>query len=282
MQRLFDSAYALALYENCLRFKNVGSTGWWTIETYKALVGATAKIYEQFKYLKRDAINKPVDEINRVSDIRLEPEFKRSGRNVSEIRFLITEAPRQETLPPPTSDVDTPAIRESMLFKKLRSHGIGERLAIAWIRQDEARAKVAVDYVEARAKKGQVRGSTAGYIRTVFESGAEINQPSEFEAGQKALVAEEAEAKKRDEAEKRRRGRAESSALDQAKAAVLALTPEARRALAAEYRQGEGAAVSATWDEAKSDFRSPMERIPFNLWLQKKFMPTAGEKEKAA
>jgi hypothetical protein len=50
--------------------------------------------------------------------------------------------------------------------------------------------------------------------------------------------------------------------------------------LAAEYRQGEGAAASATWDEAKNDFRSPMERIPFNLWLQKKFMPTAGEKEK--
>jgi len=27
VQRLFESAYALALYENCLRYKDVGSTG---------------------------------------------------------------------------------------------------------------------------------------------------------------------------------------------------------------------------------------------------------------
>ena len=178
VQRLFDSAYALALYENCLRFRKVGSTGWWPVSVYRKLVGAGSKIYDEFKYLKRDAILKPVDEINRVSYIRLSPEFRRTGRKVSDIRFLVSEVPRQEAQPTCGSD----DIRESDLFKKLRAHGIGDRLAVAWIKQDEARARTAVEHTEAKARKGQVKGSTAGYLRTVFESGADLGQ-SAFEAG---------------------------------------------------------------------------------------------------
>jgi len=281
VQRLFDSAYALALYENCLRFKNVGSTGWWPVDTYRRLVGATSKIYDEFKYLKRDAINKPVGEVNRVSDIRLDPEFRKSGRKVSEIRFIISEGPlsEQNALPAPADKDARPDIRESDLFKKLRSHGIGERLAIAWIRQDEARARATVEYVEAKAREKQVRRSMAGYIRTLFESEAEVGKTA-FDARQEARMVAETEAKKREEAEKWRQSRAAADAVARARGVVQALSPEARLALAAEYRQGDGAGTSASWDEEKGDFRSPMERIPFNLWLQKKFLLALGDDEK--
>lgn len=118
-------------------------------------------VYEEFKYLKRDVIIKPVAEINRISDIQLVPEFQKQGRKVTAVRFLITENPQQTLLKPVIED-DHEAIRETEVFKRLLEHGIGERLAILWTLQDEERAQKVVEYVEARARKKQVKGSTAG------------------------------------------------------------------------------------------------------------------------
>ena len=220
------------------------------------------------KYLRREAIEKPVDEINRVSDIRLNPEFRRQGRRIAEIRFLVSEAPQQAALRPETKDAHA-GIRESELFKKLRSHGIGDRLAIAWVLQDEDRARATVEYVEARARKNQVKGSTAGYIRTLFEGGAEVGK-SAFEAGLEEQPRAVANLEKRAEAERWSKKKAEMEAMDRAKKAVLALSPEARLALAAEYREGYGVGRSSSWEDEKEDFSDALERIQFRAWLQKR------------
>ena len=270
IQRLFESGYALALYENCIRYKSVGSTGWWSVEKFRALMGGTKNSYDEFKYLRREAIEKPVDEINRVSDIRLQPEFRRQGRRIAELRFLVSDAPQQLALKPAANDAHS-GIRDSDLFKKLRSHGIGDRLAIAWILQDEGRARATVEYVEARAKKNQVKGSTAGYIRTLFEGGAEVGK-SVFDSELEEQVRVAAETKKREEAEKRRKAKEDNEAMKHAKDAVLALSPEDRLALAIEYREGDGADRSASWDSKKENFRDALERIQFSVWLQKRLM----------
>ncbi|MGZ4998555.1 MAG: hypothetical protein ACXV8J_12110 [Methylobacter sp.] len=57
-----------------------------------------ASRYDEFKYLKRDVIMKPVEEINRISDIQLVPEFQKQGRKVTAVRFLIAENPQQSLL----------------------------------------------------------------------------------------------------------------------------------------------------------------------------------------
>jgi hypothetical protein len=49
------------------------------------------------------------------------------------------------------------------------------------------------------------------------------------------------------------------------------MPPEERLALAEEYRRGDGAGRSSSWDGGKGDFRDPLERIQFNVWLQTKF-----------
>lgn len=46
-------------------------------------------------------------------------------------------------------------IPESALFQRLRNHGISAKLAAAWIKQDEARARAAVKYVEARRAEAE-------------------------------------------------------------------------------------------------------------------------------
>lgn len=67
LQRQFSGGYALALYENCLRFKRTGSTGWISVETWRRLLGADASMYDEFKHFSSEVIKKAVKEINQVS-----------------------------------------------------------------------------------------------------------------------------------------------------------------------------------------------------------------------
>lgn len=89
----FNSAYACSLYENCLRFKQTGSTGYIDIDTWKMLLGveADSQTYAQYKYLNSQVIQPAVKEVNRLTDIEVMPEVHKLGRNVDAIRFLIKE-----------------------------------------------------------------------------------------------------------------------------------------------------------------------------------------------
>jgi len=90
VQRRFKSGHALALYENCYRFKKVGSTGWWPIQTFRKLLGVgESDYYKAFKHLNAKIIKPVVKEINKHSDIEITPEFKKQGRSISQIRFII-------------------------------------------------------------------------------------------------------------------------------------------------------------------------------------------------
>jgi hypothetical protein len=229
--------------------------------------------YKALCDFKKRVLDVALSQINEHSDLTASYTQRKTGRVVTHLIFTFAlkeeAAPEPEKAPAKETHAE---IRASNLFKRLRSHGIGDRLAIAWITRDEARVSATVEYVEARAKRGMIKGSPAGYLRTLFEDGAEVGK-STFEAELEAQAREtEAQAReaadvaKRAEAEKRAKAKADREAKDRAKAAVLALAPEARRALADEYR--EGAAVRSAWDEKKGGFRDSMENIAFNLWLQ--------------
>lgn len=170
IQRQFQSGYALTLYENCLRYKDVGSTGWWDLEKFRRVMGASATFYDEFKYLQRDVIKGPVRQVNETSDIRIEPDFERQARKVTKIRFLITD-PLQKSLVS-KKDIDADAeIRNSDIFKQLSEHGIGEALAIDWIRSEPARIIAIIADVEAKHRQGKVK-STGGYITQMVKIGA--------------------------------------------------------------------------------------------------------------
>ena len=170
IQRQFQSGYALTLYENCLRYKDVGSTGWWDLEKFRRVMGASATFYDEFKYLQRDVIKGPVRQVNETSDIRIEPDFERQARKVTKIRFLITD-PLQKSLVS-KKDIDADAeIRNSDIFKQLSEHGIGEALAIDWIRSEPARIVAIIADVEAKHRQGKVK-STGGYITQMVKIGA--------------------------------------------------------------------------------------------------------------
>lgn len=266
VQRQFDSGYALTLYENCLRYRKVGSTGWWNIEKFRRIMGASASMYDEFKYLKRDVITKPMEQVNRVADIHLEADYERQARKITKVRFRITETPQQSLLKSQALDRYA-EVRENPTFSKLREHGIGERLAIAWVMQDEERARSVIEYVEEKDRKNQVNGSTGGYIRKLIEDKADVGPPvyqAKKAAAQEAKIVvermtQEAEARKKLEEDFRR---------DRTTRTIKALTVEQRRSYVDRYLREVGAAQGTSYDRETAKFKHPVERVKFTGWIR--------------
>ena len=167
IQRKFRSKHALALYENCYRFKTVRSTGWWTLKTFRRLMGVDdSDYYRQFKHLNAKVIKPTVKEINTVSDIEITPEFKRSGRSITEIRFVIGDNPQL-----PLLDInDDKAVKGTTVYQRLIATGISHKLAESWITQhgeDYCAAKL--DIVDAQNASGAKIVSVAGFLSAAIK-----------------------------------------------------------------------------------------------------------------
>ncbi len=185
IQRKFRSKHALALYENCYRFKTVKSTGWWTLKTFRRLMGVDdSDYYAQFKHLNAKVIKPTVKEINAVSDIEITPEFKKSGRSISEIRFLIGSNPQLTLL-----DIDdNTAVKGTTVYKRLVASGIAHKLAENWIAQhgeDYCAAKL--DLMAKQKASGANIVSVSGYLSAAIKQDYQADQKPT--AGQGSAVA---------------------------------------------------------------------------------------------
>lgn len=98
MQRKFGSRYALALYENCVRYREAGTTEWMAIEALRQWLGCDSQAtYGAFKRLSNQVIKPAVQEVNETSDIELTPEYKRQSRKVESVRIKVKD---KRELPP--------------------------------------------------------------------------------------------------------------------------------------------------------------------------------------
>lgn len=160
IQRRFTSGHALALYENCYRFVRTGSTGWWSLDTFRRLMGVNdSAYYESFKHLNAKIIKPAVAEVNKTSNIIIEAETRKMGRTVADIRFKIQSNPQLGIL-----DIDDGVgARKSPVYDRLRTAGVSDRLARQWMSQhgeDHVAAKL--DYVEGQSDvRSPVRYLTA-------------------------------------------------------------------------------------------------------------------------
>ncbi|MEI4263156.1 replication initiation protein [Roseovarius sp. D0-M9] len=164
IQRRFTSGHALALYENCYRFIRTGSTGWWSMEIFRRLMGLDgSSYYESFKHLNAKVIKPAVTEVNKTSNIVITPETRKRGRAVTDIRFLIKENPQLAIL-----DLDDgAAARHGAVYKRLRDLGVSDRLARQWLSthgEDQVEAKL--EYVAGRKNVG----SMVGYLSAALSS----------------------------------------------------------------------------------------------------------------
>ncbi|WP_298976760.1 replication initiation protein [uncultured Roseobacter sp.] len=149
IQRRFTSGHALALYENCYRFHRTGSTGWWSLETFRRLMGVEeSAYYEVYKHLNAKIIKPAVAEVNRTSNIVITPEVRKRGRAVTDIRFLIKQNPQLAIL-----DLDDgEGLRRAPVYDRLRAMGVSDRLARQWmLEHGETLVGEKLDYVAAQS-----------------------------------------------------------------------------------------------------------------------------------
>lgn len=248
LQKKVAGAYALALYENCVRFRAVGSTGFISVEKWRRLLGADASTYDEFKHFNDQVIKKSVADINRNMDIHLTVEYRRESRRVVEIKFLIED--NMNGAPGVLSDdVERERIKSTDAFRKLTALGVGESLAATWIRQDPERALAAANYTDNKVSRKLIKSSPAGYVRSVYES------PSDIPSIQ----------------DKKPVGPAPGAAAFETStthSAIAKLTDAERSAYVEQYRE-EGGAVT-TYNPATGKMRSGTERVAFTTWLVKK------------
>ena len=148
IQRRFTSGHALALYENCYRFVRTGSTGWLPVDLFRRLMGVEdSDYYRTFKHLNAKIIKPAVLEVNRSSNIIVTPEFRKMGRQVSDLRFRIRDNPQLAMI-----DLDDGAgVRRGRTHARLIAVGVSDRLAGQWIGEHgEAYVDEKLDYLDGR------------------------------------------------------------------------------------------------------------------------------------
>jgi hypothetical protein len=96
IQRKFSSGYALALYENCLRYRRIGTTGWISLDNLKRLLGIseTDAYYQDFRKFNDKIIKPAARQVNDTSDLFLDIEYQRSHRKVAAVRFQVSDNPQ--------------------------------------------------------------------------------------------------------------------------------------------------------------------------------------------
>jgi len=93
---LFKSAYALALYENCFRFADVGSTGFKSTEEWRDILGVPKSNYfKKFGIINKEILKPAIKEVNKLSDITITPEYKKKGKGgaIIAVKFAIEKKP---------------------------------------------------------------------------------------------------------------------------------------------------------------------------------------------
>lgn len=161
------TSHALVLYENCYRFVNQGHTGWWGIETFREIMGLAANgSYKQFKDLNKHVIKPAIAEVNQVSNIILEMEYKRTGRSISGLRFLIRTNPQ---LSFEGAQVESEVDKSPVLKRFLKIHNNKTFARKMIMEYGEEQLAKNLDYVEAQMSGGKVKSAPA-FLRAAVQN----------------------------------------------------------------------------------------------------------------
>lgn len=191
IQREFSSVYALILYENCVRFRGVKTTGQWDIDAFRRLLGVDEmQSYRAFRLLNDKIIKPAVKEVNRHSDIIVTPYFTKVGRRVSTIRFTVQDNKQMPLFKAEEED----QISESMAYKELIKRGMSKvfsRQAVLDFGEEYIFEQLGI--ADGYAAKNTLQGSKQGLIRKAISDG--YSKPEELVRKERRQEAEKNKAK---------------------------------------------------------------------------------------
>jgi len=174
IQARFKSSYALALYENCSRYRGLPYTKNIDIAIFRKLMGVEDGKYDIFRDFNRRVLHPAISEINTCSDIRVSPEITRQGRTVKSIKFKIEERSMKHRI-----GVLDSQDNEKDVFKHLKlTHG-------------EEKVEKAIHYVKSRPgyQNGTIK-NVAGYVASAVMHQYEEKKPDTIKT-QSALTSDQ-------------------------------------------------------------------------------------------
>lgn len=187
IQQRFRSGHALTLYENCLRFKGVQTTGWIALEDWRRLFGVEPHQYKLFKDFSKRVLKPSISEVNTESDIIVESEFRKRSRVVTHIRFKVSDQVEHKA---PSCSINEKATATDELMSFGVTRTIADQLEK---RVDTEQIRRNIGYVKKFASKGNVIKNMAGFlvkaIHEDYASAAEVAKHHES----KAMAAERAQ-----------------------------------------------------------------------------------------
>lgn len=268
IQRKLKGGYSLALYENCLRYKGVGSTGWWELVKFRRLLGVENEYYDDFRRLSEKIIKPAIKEINSSSDINIEVEFQRERRKVIAIRFLVTENPQQSIFNSSDEKNDEYfSVRESATYKRLKEHGIGDKLAVAWVLQDDKRASEVIAYVEEKDRKKKIKSSTGAYIKKLIEEGVDVGKPA-YQTQKEAEAIHAQEIQKQQEEDQKLEDLKTQYKKEKVNALINNLSLSEKKKLTQEYLGSDGKEKGVSYRQETGEFQDRLEGFQFGIWLR--------------
>lgn len=180
IQKNFTSGYALTVYEICTRFKGLLSkrdhcyTHWYTIGQFKKFLGIEAsQYYSEFKQLNAKIIKPSVKEINGSlkkysgTDIHIEPEFKKTKRTVSDIRFKITS---NKQMPLALENNESEELRKTEHYSQLLEYGMSDKGAIHVIKTTDAETlSQNLEATKQAVESGSITYSVSGFLNRAIK-----------------------------------------------------------------------------------------------------------------
>ncbi len=166
--RKFRRASSLALWEQCVRYENIGRTGeipWQLLRDMILGQEASNKTYEEYKYFKGKVLKPSLVEINDVSDHLVTLHEKKLGRRISTVAFSIKRKHvAQDPLAADTIELvsemtklGVPASEANRLIKTYEAENIKQALAFTKARMHD--------------KKLSALNSPAAYFRNAVKQG---------------------------------------------------------------------------------------------------------------
>lgn len=162
-----SSKYSIILYENCFRFLDVGSTGWIDIDTFKGLMGVDeySSYKDRFFAFKGKILNESIKEINDETDITIEAEYKKTGRNISHVKFSISKK-----ILPTDNVIFEDNGNDSDCFKKLIAFGVNPKLAHSMIVNHGEEYILEKIKIAEKAKSENKINSSSGFLISAIKN----------------------------------------------------------------------------------------------------------------
>ena len=163
-QSLFKTSYGLALWENCMRFSSIGSTGFSSVEEWRQLLGATVDTYSEYKRFNNAVLKPAIKEVNSVSNLTVALKTKRENRRIIEIGFDIEKKKDFEMIEA------IGEIKETKEYQDLLENGLSKVQALKFMQEHEKEyIREKLDLVIDMKKEGRVKISSSGLLVSAIQ-----------------------------------------------------------------------------------------------------------------